>query len=109
MRSGLLIAVDEAAPGECLVCDAHAVRRREVTQLPQMRGRELLVAAACGGDVAAQQHRVDSEPAHQTELRLGPRKVVLQLLGTHALEVAERLVEVERETELGCTIPHSLR
>ena len=97
---GDLVAVDESTPGERLVGDAHAEPLGEIAQLAQLGGRELLVAAAGGRDVAAQEHGVDAETVHEREFRGRATEVLLEEVGTYALEVAERLVEIERQSEL---------
>ena len=95
-----LVAVDESPPRERLIGDAHTEPLGEVAQLAQLGGGELLVAAARRRDVAAQQHGLDAETIHERELRRRPAEVLLEQVGTDALEVAEGLVQIERQAEL---------
>ena len=88
------------APRERLVGDAHAEPLGEIAQLTQLGGRELLVAAARRRDVAAQEHGLDAETIHERELRRRPPEVLLEQVGADAFEVAEGLVQIERQTEL---------
>ena len=96
---GDLVTVDESAPCERLIGDAHAEPIGEVTQLTQLGGGELLVAAPRRRHVAAQEHRLDAETVHEREFRRRPSEILLEQVGTHAFEVAERLVQIERQTE----------
>ena len=104
-----LVAVDEAAPRERLVGDAHAESLGEIAELTQLGRRELLVAAARRRDIAAQEHGLDAETVHERELRRGSPQVLLEQVGADAFEVAERLVEIERQTELARLAPGSPR
>ena len=98
--SGRLVAVDESAPGERLVGDANTEALGDVPELAQLGGSELLVPAARRRDVAAQQHGLDAEAIHERELRRCATEVLLEEFGADALEIAERLVQVERQPEL---------
>jgi hypothetical protein len=64
-------------------------------------GSEGVVAADGGADVAAEQQRVDSEPVHQVELRARAAEILAQPVTADALEVAERLVQIEGQSEIG--------
>ena len=97
---GHLVAVDEATPRERLIGDPHAEPLGEIAQLAQLGGGELLIAAARRRDVAAQEHGLDAETIHERELRRRSSEVLLEQVGADAFEVAERLVEIERQAEL---------
>ena len=107
--SGRLVAVDESAPGERLIGDANTEPLGEVAELPQLGRGELLIPAARRRDVAAQQHGLDAEAIHEGELRRCASKVLLEEVGADALEIAEGLVQVERQPELARLAPGSPR
>ena len=96
---GDLVVIDEAPPRERLIRHAHTESLREVAQFTQLGGRELLVAAARGRDIAAQEDGLDAETVHERELRRGPSEVLLEKVWAHAFEIAERLVQIERQPE----------
>ena len=97
----VLVRADETPPGERLVGDADTVFGGEIAQPAQLLDDELVIVESRRGDIAAQQHRVDAQAAHEFELRAGPPQVLLQQILGHPFEVAERLVEVQGEAELG--------
>ena len=97
---GRLVAVDEPAPRERLVGDSHAKALGEIPELTQLRRRKLLVSAARCPDVAAEQHGLDAETVHQRELRRRAPQVLLEQVRADAFEVAEGLVQIERQPEL---------
>ena len=97
---GRLVVVDEPAPRERLVGDSHAEALGEIPELPQLRRRKLLVSAARRPDVAAEQHGLDAETVHEGELRRRAPQVLLEQVRADAFEVAEGLVQIERQPEL---------
>ena len=97
---GVLVVVDVLAPGEGLVGDLDAVLAGEVREGGELRGAEVVVVDGGGGDVGADQDGVHAQPGHEPELGLGPAEVGCQQVLGHAVEVAERLVEVQREAQV---------
>ncbi len=93
------VVVHEPSPRERLVGHPDPVGRREVTQPAQLLGRHLVGADRRGRDVAADQHGADAEPPHGLEARPGPAQVVLEQVRPHALEVPERLVQVQAQAQ----------
>jgi hypothetical protein len=60
------------------------------------------------GDVGAHQHGVRTQPLHDAELALGALEAGGEAVGGHRLEVAERLVELDRQAEVGRLPPDPL-
>ena len=94
---GVLVRVDVPAPGERLVRDPDAAAGRALRQFAQLLGDERVVVDRVLAHARAHEQQVGAELLHQRELRLGAGEVRLR----HGLEVAQRLVEVEREAEIG--------
>ena len=93
--------------------DEHLGARREQVGGPggqrvQLLGGQVVVVDRLRRDVRAHEHGLDAELFYDVELRLGAAQVALEGRGRDGLEVAERLVEVERETELPGAPPDRL-
>jgi hypothetical protein len=95
----VVVLADVPAPGQRLVGDAQAAGVRAVGERAQLLGGESVVVDRLRGDVRADEHRRRPELLHQVELGLGPAEVAPELLRRDRLEVAERLVEVDRQPE----------
>ncbi len=97
----VVVLVDVAAPGQRLVGDAQAARGGAVGEEGELLGGEVVVVDGVGRDVRADEHRRRPDALHDVELRLGAAQVARELLRADGLEVAERLVEVDAQAELG--------
>ncbi|GAA1690228.1 hypothetical protein GCM10009830_42330 [Glycomyces endophyticus] len=98
---GPVVGRDVAAPGEGLVGEAHAVVGGALGEEAQVRGGEVVVVHGPGVDGRAHEHEVGAEPLHDGELGLGAAQVGAQEVGRDGFEVAERLVEVDAQPEVG--------
>jgi hypothetical protein len=58
-------------------------------------GRYLVGVDRCGGDVAADENRVDAEPLCGSERRPGAAQVLGESVLVDALDVAQRLIQIE--------------
>ncbi len=96
--------VDEPAPGECLVGDPQAPLGGAGGQQVQLLGGEVVVVHGVRRDRRAHQHRVGAELLHHVELVLGAAEVGREHVRRDRLEVAERLVEVDREAQPGAAL-----
>jgi hypothetical protein len=85
------------APGQRLVGDPQTALGCPPGQLAQLLGGQPVVVDGGLGHVRAHEQKLGAELLHQRELGLGAREVRLG----DGLEVAKRLVEVERQAELG--------
>ena len=92
---GVRVVVDVPAPRERLVGDAQPALARTRREQVQVLGGQRVVVDRRGRDVRADQHRRRAELLHHVELGLRPAQVGLR----DGLEVAERLVEVDRQAE----------
>ena len=90
---------DVAAEGERLVADAQAAPGGALGDGGEVgRGPRGIVDRG-RLHVAAHQHEIGAERLHHVELALGPVQVARALRLRHALEVAQRLVERDRQAE----------
>ena len=94
---GVVVLAHVPAPGERLVRDLQAARVGALGELVQVRGGERVVVDRVRRDVRAHEHGRRAERLHHVELGLGATEVRLR----HGLEVAERLIEVDRQAEVG--------
>ena len=92
---GVRVVVDVPAPGERLIGHAQPALPRTRREQVQVLGGQRVVVDRRGRDVRADQHGRRAELLHHVELGLRPAQVGLR----DGLEVAERLVEVDREAE----------
>ncbi len=99
-RPGLPVAADVAAPGQRLVADAQVAPRRPFRELVKLRGAPLRVVEALRRGVRADQHRRGAERLHDVELALGPIEVAGVIGVGHAFEIAKRLVQVDRQSQV---------
>src|SRR3569833_682602 len=105
----MLVVVDVTAPGERLVGDPDPALGRPVGEEAQLLGGERVVADDVRGDVRAQEQLVGAEACQHGELVLGPAQGAVQDVGRDALEVAERLVEVDAQAQIGRPPAYLLR
>jgi hypothetical protein len=75
----------------------------------QLLGDAVDVVEGVRRDRRADQHEVGAEGLHDVELALGAAQVGRQPLGRGAVEVAEGLVEVDRQAEVGAAGADLLR
>ena len=91
----------EPPPRQGLVRDPHPVVRGDAREHLQLLGGESVVVDRRRPDVRADEHRVDAEPVHQLELVACSLEGSGEALGGRAFDVAEGLIQVEREPEIG--------
>ena len=96
-----LVGVDVGAPGERLVGDPHPAPLGGLRQETQLLGDLVVVVDRVRRDRRADQDQVGAELLHHVELALGASQVRHHLLGADVVEVAERLVQVDRQPEVG--------
>ena len=106
---GVLVVADVLAPGQGLVGDLDAVFAREVREPGELGGPEFVVVDRGRAHVGAQQHGVHAQPGHEPELGVRAAQIGGEQVLGNAVEVAERLVEVQRESEVGGQLPDILR
>jgi len=99
------VVADVPAPGQRLVGDADAVAGRQGGELVQLRGGERVVIDGRRRHVGADQQQVGAERSHELELALRPAQVAREQLCWDRLEVAERLVHLDAEPEVGSPAP----
>jgi hypothetical protein len=105
----VLVVVHAAAPGERLVGDPDAVLGGPLGERVQLLGGERVVVDRVGGDARADQQPVGAQLLHHRELALRPPQVRLQPLRRDALEVAERLIQADRQPAVGRRRAHLRR
>ena len=98
---GLTEKADEAAPRERLVADPQAAPRGALGELVQLRRGPCRVVEGQRRRVRADQHQRRAERLHHVELALGADQALAEFGLGHALEIAERLVQVDAEAEIG--------
>jgi len=96
---GVPPAVDVAAPGQRLVADAQAARRRAVRHRGEVGRGARVVRRRQRRGVAAHQQQIGAERLHHVELALGAIHVAGALHLRHRLEIAERLVDLDGQPE----------
>jgi hypothetical protein len=101
----VLVAVDVPAPCQCLVGDAQAAFTGTCREQVQLLGREIVVVDGVRRHRRAHQHGVHAQFGHDVELVLGAAQVGGQHVRWHRFEVAERLVQVDAQTEAGAALP----
>lgn len=98
---GIAVIADMAAPGQCLVTDAHAMFCGQFTELMEI-GRSAVDAAERDlRDIRADQHQIGAEFAHDIEFPLSPLEGAGAVRFRHALEIAERLEEGDIKPVIG--------
>ena len=100
-----VVGVHVPAPGQRLVRHAHSVRAGPLGQGVQLLGDAAVVVDGVGGDRGADQDQVGAQRLHDGELVLGAPQVRRQPLRVDRVEVAEGLVEVDREAQVGAAPP----
>jgi len=106
IRHAVVVLADVRAPRERLVGESAARGGR-----PARRASRSCAAASASSSIASgatfehNEQRRRSELLHDVELGLGARQRARELVGRHALDVAQRLVEVDREAEAGGALP----
>ena len=100
-----VVGVDVPAPGQRLVRHPHAARRGPLGQHVQLLGDAAVVVDGVRRDRRAHQDQVRAQRLHDVELALGPPQVGREPLGIGGVEVAEGLVEVDREPEVRTAFP----
>ena len=103
------VVVDEPSPGEGLEGDAQAVCGGEVTDASELIGGHRVVVDGRGGDIAADENRVDAESRSCGECRISASQVVDESRFTDTFDVAQRLIEIQRQAEPLCESSNLLR
>jgi hypothetical protein len=98
---GLAVQRGVAAPGQRLEAHAQVAARGALGQFVQLRGGQRRVVHRQRRGVGAAQHQRRAHGFHQVELALGALQAAAELRLGHALEVAERLVQVDRQAQVG--------
>ncbi len=106
---GLIPRIDVPAPREGLVGDSHPSPASALGQLVELIRNPRRIVEGVPGYRGADQHRVGAEVFHHCELVLGPAQVCGEPVGQHRVEIAERLVEVDRKPEVSATLAHFRR
>ena len=95
-----VVGVDVPAPRQRLVRHAHTARRGPLGQHVQLLGDAAVVVDGVRRHRRAHQDQVRAQRLHDVELALGPPQVGREPLGIGGVEVAEGLVEIDREPEV---------
>ncbi len=103
---GALVGVHVPAPGQRLVGDPQAAGGGARGERVQLLGEQVDVRDGVGRHRGADQHRVGAERLHHLELVLGAAQVRGEALGIGRVQVAERLVEVDRQAQVRAAQPH---
>ena len=93
------VVVDEPAPGQRLERHLDVVSRGEVAESAQLIGRHLVGVDGRGRHVAADQDDADAEALRGGEGGACAAQVVGEGVLVDALDVAQRLIEVQRQAE----------
>ncbi len=96
---GPAVVVDEAAPGQRLEGDPDVVRLRDVAEAAELVGGDLVGVDGRGGHVAAHQDRVDAEALGGGEGGGGAAQVLGEGGLVDALDVAQRLIQIQRQAQ----------
>lgn len=102
----MLVRVDVAAPREHCVREDHARLRHDLREHAELIGDERIVANGVRRYVAAHENAVRAEFVHQFELAFGALDVFRKTLGRYAIEIAERLEQIDFEAEIGAHAAH---
>jgi hypothetical protein len=105
----VVVGVHETAPGKGFVRDPDAALRRAVREQVQLLGGEVVVVHRVAGHRRAHEHRVRAQLGHHVELVLRAAQVGGEHVRRHGLEVAEGLVQVDREAEVGAPVADPFR
>ena len=87
-----------------LVGHPHAALGGQLTQPVQLLGDQPVVVDGVRGHGRAHQDQVGAQLRHHVELERGAAQVELDLLGAHVVEVADRLVQVDRQAPRGAAL-----
>ena len=98
---GVVVVAHVATPGQRLVRDPDAVLGGVLGKRAELGGGKAVVVDRGLGHVRADEHEVRAETLHDREFVLRSSEVVVQLALGHGLEVTERLVEPDPQTEVG--------
>src|SRR5215475_13391326 len=93
------VVVDEAAPCQRLECHLDVVLLRELAEPAQLVGGDLVGVDGGGGNVAAHQDDADAQPLCGRERGACAAQVVSEGLLVDALDVAQRLVQLQRQSK----------
>ena len=96
---GAAVVVDEPAPGQGFERHLDVVLPGEVAQPTQLVRRYLVGVDTGGRDIAADQHDADAEPLCRREGGPGAAQVVGEGVLVDALDIAQRLVQVQGQAE----------
>ena len=97
---------DVTAPRQRLEGDPDAVLLRLLREEVELSRGELAVVDRVRGDVGADEEGVGAQLGHELELVSRSAEVRLERLWRDTLEIAERLVHVDRQAELRREIAH---
>ena len=93
--------VDVLAPGQGLVGELDVVFGGQLTGLAQLIRNGLIVIQGGRSHIGAHEQHGRAQASHQVELRAQPAQRIRERLRGDLHAVAERLVHVQGETELG--------
>ncbi len=89
------------APRERLEADAQVSLGGALGERVELLGRAFLVGQRVGPRVRAHEHELRAQRLHHVELALGALEAALEHRVRRPFEVAKRLVQLARETEIG--------
>ncbi|MCY1522215.1 hypothetical protein D9M68_570600 [compost metagenome] len=98
---GLGVARGVAAPGQRLEAHAQVAARGALGQLVQLGGGARRVVHRQRRGVGAAQHQRRAHGFHEVELAFGALQAAVELRFGHAFEVAEGLVQVDSQAQVG--------
>ena len=96
----MLVRIDVPPPRKGFVADDHARLFRQAREDTELVGDQGVVADRVRRHVAARQHAVGAEFMHQVELAFRALDIAREAFGTHALEIAKRLEQVDLKAEV---------
>ena len=103
------VVVDEPSPGEGFEGDAQSVSGGEVAHTSELIGGHRVVVDGRGGDIAADEDRVDTQSRSGGECRVRASQVVGESRLADTFDVAQRLIQVQRQTKPLCEGSNLLR
>lgn len=104
----MVVRTDVPPPRQRLVRDPNPELLCKIGQLTQMVRGERVVVLGERMDAGADEHRVDTEAAHQLELVPGPPQIAVEHLRRHGLDVPHRLIEIDAQPQIRTASPDLL-
>src|SRR5215470_5445803 len=88
------------SPGERLIANFQLTQCSALSQLTQLRCRQIAVVYNVGPGVRAYQHHRRAQSLHDVELSLGSVEIARQLFPGDTFEIAKRLKQIDAQPDI---------